>query len=416
MKNPTFWIRLFIGGAVFLTLASHLQAQNAPINFDALPRGAKPAAAAPIVVKTTKPAAVKSKVDTVHTVDTVRVTVVRVDTVKAAPASAVAPVAKAAAPAAVSFAPPSIAGLFQFQATGGDSTLRSTYRVRRAEVKVVSDLGHKAQAVLMVDIAKALSLTTAGPTTSVTQSSRVLQDAYVSLPVWNAQVEAGQQRLPLSLEGSVSSSTLETIDRALMASDRARGGSFGDVRDLGVAARGTWSVMDYRAGLFNGSGETMNETDKNPGKAFVAQLGVRPAFAPGLRIGVSGATSGAAAGDKPARDRLGVDVRFNANRLLVQAEAMHGQDGTTQRFGGYALAGVNVTSSVKIVGRFDAWDPDLSRETAAASVTERDFLGGITWVPAGTRLKAQFAVVRKTYTRDVVPAVRQVLTQIQASW
>jgi hypothetical protein len=294
--------------------------------------------------------------------------------------------------------------------------LRSTYRVRRAELKLVSDLGHKAQAILMVDAAKALSLTTTGTSTAVTQSSRVLQDAYISVPVGRTQIEAGQQRLPLSYEGSFGSSALETVDRALFESDRARGGSFGDIRDLGVAAKGKWSIVDYRAGVFNGSGETMNETDKNSGKAVVAQLGVRPTFVSGLRLGMSGVTSGKSAGDKPTRDRVGADILFNRSRLHVQAEAMHGQDGTTQRFGGYALAGWNVTKSVKVVGRFDAFDPDVSKETAAANVTERDYLGGLTWLPTGTRLKVQFAVVRKTYTRDIVPAVRQVLTQIQASW
>jgi hypothetical protein len=202
----------------------------------------------------------------------------------------------------------------------------------------------------------------------------------------------------------------------LMESDRARGGSFGDVRDLGVAARGKWRSLDFRGGVFNGSGETMNETDKNAGKAVVAQLGVRPTWIPGLRLGMSGVTSGKAAGDKPVRDRVGADVLYQRHRVHVQVEAMGGQDAATHRFGGYALAGFNVTKTVKVVGRFDAWDPDVSKETAAANSTERDYLGGLTWLPTGTRLKVQFAVVRKTYTRDIVPAVRQVLTQVQASW
>lgn len=425
MKNPTFWIRLFIAGAAFLAAASRLQSQNAPISFDALPRANKqapaPKAAQGRVVKATPVAKASPapRVDTVRVSDTVRVVdTVRVSVARLAQAAVTAPPAKpaAAAPATASFAAPSVAGLLQFQATGGDSLLRSTYRVRRAEVKLVNDLGHKAQVILMVDVAKALSLTTTGPTTAVTQSSRVLQDAFVSVPLWQTQVEAGQQRLPLSYEGSVSSSTLETVDRALMASDRARGASFGDVRDLGISARGKWRVLEYRAGVFNGSGETMNDADKNAGKAVALQLGVRPSFLPGVRLGVSGVTAGAAAGDKPTRDRIGADVSFARSRVLLQAEAMHGQDGAIQRLGGYALAGVNVTRSVKVVGRFDAWDPDLSLETTAANVAERDWLGGITWLPSGTRLKVQLAVVRKTYTRDLIPAARQVLTQIQASW
>jgi hypothetical protein len=432
MNTRSFWIRLFVGGALFLFSAHRLLSQSAPINFDALPRANKPAAAEPVVAKApTKPAPVaKPRVDTVRVSDTVRVTVVRVDTVKVAtpaPFVAAKPVTPAPAPKAVAVAgasviagapatTPVVNGLFQFQATGGDSLLKATYRVRRAEVKVATDLGHKVQAIMMVDVAKALSLTTAGTTTSVTQSSRVLQDAYVVVPVGKTSIEAGQQRLPLSYEGSFGSSTLETIDRALMESDRARGGAFGDLRDLGVAARGKWRALDYRGGLFNGSGESMNETDKNVGKTFAAQLGVRPTFVKGLRIGASGATSGSMAGDKPVRDRVGADLLYTKGRLHLQAEAMGGQDATTHRFGGYALAGVQATPWVKLIARFDAWDPDVSKETLATNVTERDYLAGLTWFPPGTRLKVQAAFVRKTYTRDITPAVRQVLTQVQASW
>src|SRR5688572_3815786 len=118
-----------------------------------------------------------------------------------------------------------------------------------------------------------------------------------------------------------------------MEMDRARGGSFGDVRDLGVAARGKWRRIDYRTGVFNGSGESMSETDKNVGKAVVAQLGFKPSFVKGLRLGASGATSGKPAGDKPVRDRVGADVQYSVAGLLIQAEAMRGQDAGVQRGG-----------------------------------------------------------------------------------
>jgi hypothetical protein len=405
-------LRLFNRIVPFMLLAQIARAQSAPLSFDGLPRANKDTSARPIATKRVV------RVDTVKvaTVDTVRV--VRVDTVRAPapqPASALAAPAPAKA-AAVTFAPPSVSGLLQVQLTGGDAAIRGTYRIRRAEVKVVSDLGRKAQAILMIDPAKALSLTTSGTATSVTQSSRVLQDAILSAPVKGVQLDLGQQRLPLGYEGSHSSSLLETIDRALMESDRARGGSFGDVRDLGLAAKGKWRRLDYRAGVFNGSGETMNETDRNVGKAVVGQLALRVPGVRGLRVASSAATSGKPAGDKPVRDRVGAELLYQRGRIHLQSEAMRGQDGAIVRGGTYALAGYSPIPSLKLIARFDAWDPNLNSESVAADVTERDWLAGLTWLPPATRLKLQVAVVRKTYTRDITPSVTQVLSQLQASW
>ena len=406
--------------APFLVLAKIAGAQSAPVSFDALPRAAKVDTAPKRAA--VAPAKRAARVDTVKVTDTVRV--VRVDTVRLSVDSsrlsavkAESPKPKAESKAAISFAPSTVSGLLQVQLTGGDAAaLKSTYRVRRAEVKVATDLGRKAQAILMIDVAKALSLSTTGTSTSVTQSSRALQDAILSVPLKGVTFDLGQQRLPLSYEGSHSSSLLETIDRALFESDRARGGALGDVRDLGLAAKGKWHRLDYKAGVFNGSGETMNEIDRNVGKAVVGQLAVRVPGVKGLRLGSSAATSGKAAGDKPTRDRVGADLLFQRGRVHIQSEVMRGQDAAIIRGGTYVLAGYTVVPALKALARFDAWDPNLESESVAADVTERDWLAGLTWLPPATRLKLQFAVVRKTYTRDITPAVTQVLTQLQASW
>ena len=323
---------------------------------------------------------------------------------------------RAQAPAATPQAnPTSVSGLLQLQLTGGDSLLRATYRIRRAELKVTTDLGRGAQAIVMIDGAKALALTAAAQP-AVSQSTRMLQDAYISVPVAKLKIDAGQQRLPLGYEGAQGSSSLETIDRALFQSDRARGGSLGDVRDVGVAARGVFRALELRTGLFNGSGESMNETDRNVGKAAVGQLVFRPKQITGVRLGISGATSGTATGDKPVRDRAGADLVFVRKRASFAAEFMGGQDGAVQRRGGYALATVTPVATLKLVGRFDAFDPDIRGESTPATVTERDFVAGITWAPAGTRLKLHTAVVRKTFTAGISPSTTQLLTQLQAAW
>jgi len=428
-KDPRFWFALAIILAAMSFASRHAGAQEpastAMVSFDALTRSSRPPAAAKPVSRPSP--TVARRVDTVRvgTTDTVRVTktdtvhVTRIDTVVIArqgAATTPAAPAKSAAPAAPAFAPSSVAGLLQVQLTGGDSALRATYRIRRAEVKVTTDLGRRAQAVVMIDVAKSLSLSTSGATPSVSQSSRVLQDAYLVLPVRVTTIDAGQQRLPLGYEGGMGSSGLETIDRALFESDRARGGALGDVRDLGVAARGSVKRFDYKVGVFNGTGESMNETDRNVGKSVVGQVAVRPAFIKGLRVGASGATSGAAAGDNPVRDRLGADLVYASGPASLQAEVMTGKDGAVSRQGMYVLGGFKPHVAVKLVARFDAFDPNVDREGTPADVTERDYLAGVTWMPPATRLKLHLAVVHRTYSSRITPTNTQLLSQVQAAW
>lgn len=417
--------RLAVIYTLLFAMAAFAQG-SAPVNFETLPRKQAPA---PIVVKSDSSVArlrsqvaaqrdsitrlraiaqAPAQVDTYYFfwVDTVRVT--RVDTVKVATPAPVAP--------QVALAPGFTAsGLTQVMFSGGDA-VRSTYRLRRVELKVVADLGNRAQAIMMVDAAKALSLNTSGTQPTVTQSSRILQDAFITVPTGRLTIDAGQQRLPLGYEGAMSASSLETVERALMESDKARGAAFGDVRDAGVAVKQAWTTIDYRLGVFNGSGESMNDVDKQVGKAVVGGIALHPKSAKWLRVGVSGATSGKAAGDDPTRDRIGADVRLTRGPVALQVEGMTGQDATTRRLGWYALATYAARPRFKLVSRIDVFDPDLSNDVTAASVGECDYLGGFTWLPTGTRLKLQLNVVHKTYSTGLVPSATLVLSQLQASW
>ncbi|MGH7677991.1 MAG: porin [Gemmatimonadaceae bacterium] len=328
-----------------------------------------------------------------------------------------APSAPATAPAAVTFAPPQFTGLLQLWAFGGDASYRSTVRIRRAEVKLVSDLGRRARASVVFDVAKSLALSTGGAgQVSVSQSSRVLQDGFISMPVRRVQIDAGQQKIPLGAEGMQSSSALESAERALMFSDRARGGTFGDIRDLGLVVRQSASWGEFHAGVFNGSGENQNEVDRNVAKSVIGRAALKVPGVRGLQVGGSGATSGPATLDKPTRDRVGAEVLYRFSSLSLQVEGMRGQDGSVVRRGAYALAAYTITPRVRVHARADGWDPDAGSESTSAAVTERDYVVGATWMPAATRLKLQVVGVRKTYTRNLVPAATQAILNMQASW
>jgi hypothetical protein len=82
----------------------------------------------------------------------------------------------------------------------------------------------------------------------------------------------------------------------------------------------------------------------------------------------------------------------------------------------YVHAGSRVLSQLDFHARFDAWDPDRSREADAASATERDYLAGFTWIVPGTSLKAQADGVRRTYSAALVPNRWQLLVNLQTTW
>jgi hypothetical protein len=339
---------------------------------------------------------------------------VHVDLPVPAPAPTAAP---ALVPSVVSG--PTLTGMLQLWLLGGDAGFRNTYRVRRAEVRASGTASPVVAWTLMLDMAKALSVastaTSAGGTqTTVSQGSRVLQDAVVMLQLHpRIRVDIGQQKIPFGIEGFQSSSTLPTVERPLFASDRARGGSFGDMRDIGASVRGRiGGALDYNLGAYNGSGESQNDVDANLAKSVVAHLAFRPV--PMLLVGASGVSAGHGAGDAPVRDRLGVETRVQVGRAMLQAEAVNGHDGGISRQGMYALAGIRLRPALELHARFDSWDPDHAREEDAASVTERDYLGGLTWNVQG--LKIQADAVHRTYSAELLPSRWQLLVNLQTNW
>jgi phosphate-selective porin O/P len=319
-------------------------------------------------------------------------------------------------------APPalSIGGLFQLWAVAGNDGYRNSFRLRRAEIKGTQELGAHTKAVVMVDVAKTLALSSsATPTTgqAVTQSSRALQDAYVTSTLGIIRVDAGQQKLPLGLEGQQSSGSLESVERAMFASDRTRGGTYGDIRDLGIQLRSSLhTLLDLQLGVFNGSGESQNDVDKNVAKAVAGRAVVHVPFANTLQVGASGVSAGASTADKPRRDRGAVELTFERGGVMLRSEAVSGWDGVTRRHGLYALGRYALNRGLSVHARFDAWDPDVSDESTAATAVERDYLAGASWQPPGTKARVQFAAVRKTFSSQRSPSLTQFVTNIQAAW
>ncbi len=318
-------------------------------------------------------------------------------------------------------------GLLQGWYAAGDRGFSNTFRLRRAEMKFTGELMPKVKWTIMIDAAKALSLRTTTATVDgipvirtvgVNQSSRILQDAFITLSyIKRANLSIGQFKIPLSREGLQSSSDLDTIERALFLTDRARGGGLGDARDLGVMVFGSLNKqIEYQAGIFNGVGENHNDVDQNDRKAFVGRVVFRPSFIKGLQLGASGAIGNGTRTANPRRDRLGAELVYDRDRLRIKGELMTGADGDVHRRGYYAHFGYRIFPKVEAIFRYDVFDPDIRREATAATVTERDYIGGVNYYIKDNNLKLQINYVRKTFATSLVPYRNLFIINLQTAW
>jgi len=353
-----------------------------------------------------------------------------------APTPATAATKSAATPAALPVIPAAIApgagtlklgGLLQALYVSGAPNARGTFRLRRAELKLAGDVGERVAWTVMFDAAKALGVSPTYTTvdgqqvvsqTSVNAASQMLQDAFVAVRLPHGfAVEAGQMRVPLGLAGTLPGSKLEFVERPMYASDRARGGALGDVRDVGAQVRGTLlHRVDVVAGLFNGSGESQNAVDGDGEKALASRVVVRGLGVAGLQLGASGAYGGPPTSAFARRDRLGAEAQFTARGLTLRTEYMSGVDGAVRRAGYYGHAGVRVRTNVELVGRVDVFDPDRAREGTTATARARAILGGVDVALAGQNAALQLAYGTRAYRGAVAPASHQLLVSVQTSW
>jgi CheY-like chemotaxis protein len=299
-------------------------------------------------------------------------------------------------------------GLLQAWYTNAANGLDDTFRIRRAELKFSGEILPAVTWVVMVDPAKMRS---------VQETGRILQDAFITLEFHQRlKVSVGQLKVPLSLEGLESSAELDT-ERALFMADRARGGAYGDIRDIGVMASGpltTW--LDYQLGFFDSSGDIQNALDRDDRKAVAGRLVYRPAFVPGLQVGTSGVRENGAGPERGPRNRLGADLLYLNGPLTLKTEYMTGKDVSVARKGYYAQFAYELGPTWEAVLRYDTWDPDTHLESVLASVTERDYVAGFNYFIDGHRVKLQFNYLRKTFDDDIVRPFHQAALRLQTSW
>jgi hypothetical protein len=214
-----------------------------------------------------------------------------------------------------------------------------------------------------------------------------LIDAYAELKLndyFNFTI--GQAKIPFSLENLASSTKLELIDRsqaveALVARGKDVGGNQNG-RDIGILVGGTIlklkdrPVVDYRLGVYNGSG--INTVDNNEGKDIAARLIVHPVvgldisaalydgsrFVPEVKTGTVVTTPS----KNVNRDRFGLDLSYDLKNFSLRSEYISGKDDQTEREGYYVLGGYYFfQKKVQLVAKYDFYDADKSKANNAST-------------------------------------------------
>lgn len=302
-----------------------------------------------------------------------------------------------------------------------------SYRIRRADVRFTGVISPRVRWRISLDGAKLLTLTkttttvndsTALKDIALDQRTRILQEASINVAIVpSVRLDVGQQVIPLSLEGIIAASQIETIERAMFIAERNRGGGLGDVRDIGAAARGTLAGgnIDYQAGLFNEMGESQNTTDQNDQKAAIGRVALRMPMLQNLQFGASGGYEG---GPLPTqhRERAGGEALFRTLRLTLRGEVMGGRDGTTRRLGYYGLGAIRPATSLELVARYDVWDPDLHNESGPTNAAEHEIVGGVNYYIDGGATRLAANLIRSTFPSGTVPSSTQLLLALQVAW
>lgn len=318
-------------------------------------------------------------------------------------------------------------GLLQTQYANGSQRGDNTLRIRRAELKLSGKVAPHVSWAVMIDPAKALSLRQSSASIggqqvvideSVNQSSRTLQDALVTIGLDKGySIDVGQYKLPFAYEGPNPTSQVITVERPQFASDRARGGSLGDVRDIGVTVRGSvWPSSKLAVGLFDGTGEAQNATDANDQKVFVANLATPVPFLSGLTLGMSGVYGGSPNSEHARRDRLGALAEFLRPSFTARAEYIRGVDGDVHREGYYEVLAYKLNKTFELVQRVDYFDPDVRRAGSFADEGATDFLAGLNYYIAGHNAKLQLNAVNRSWHHHRFSSTRQLLLNLQTAW
>jgi hypothetical protein len=213
----------------------------------------------------------------------------------------------------------------------------STFRIRRAEVALRGEIIPKrVKYNLMGDLGKEILKKSqvvedeeGNPIGVDKDDDAVLQDAWVAYALPNgADIQVGQYKTPISLEGFNSTAKLYFPERSIVSRN------FGDKRDIGVSIIQRKETFLYMLGYFNGG--NLNELDKDNTKDITGRFEAYPKK--GLTLAVASLVQVFNEEDSQ-KTRFEVDAKYEKKLLVLVSELHMATDGDKPSAGAY-LAGL----------------------------------------------------------------------------
>lgn len=193
-------------------------------------------------------------------------------------------------------------------------------------------------------------------TNTETNNNKALYDVYMdvkSIPYFT--VRLGQFKYKFSLEQCVPDAELELINKSDVVSNLVS-----PTRDIGIEISKDISIMSLKSNwsvtVVNGSGS--NQADENNNKTVTGRVIFTPVN--GLDLGGS-IYDGTSSSASITKDRIGLEVKYEFEKIMCKAEYIWGKDNNTKKEGYYVTIGYTIMPSVVLLTRYDLWDSNLKK-------------------------------------------------------
>ncbi len=208
---------------------------------------------------------------------------------------------------------------------------------------------------LKCDISKDVSFALSLEGTNIdTNNNKALYDVYMdvkSIPYFT--VRLGQFKYKFSLEQCIPDADLELINKSDVVSNLVS-----PTRDIGIEISKSLSIISLKSNwsvaIVNGSGS--NQADENDYKTVTGRVVF--ALVKGFDLGGS-IYNGTTSSTSITKDRIGLEVKYEFEKLMCKAEYIWGKDSNTKKEGYYLTLGYTIMPSVVLLTRYDVWDSSL---------------------------------------------------------
>ena len=240
-------------------------------------------------------------------------------------------------------------------------------------------------------LAQINSQRTWGGASSSTTTGGLLGDVYVSTDIFpHHTIFVGQTRIPIGIEGTMSPIALNTIDRSQIARN------FSDYRDMGIKIAGSYPIVDYFLGAYNGAGQNYKDSTNNMGVGgwgMLKPLYKHPEYGK-LEIGGGAYRQQNASTTVATRyesQTYGTAIGYKYKKFGIKNEwaYRHGygaiaSDGTIPVAKGmFAETTYDLTKKIQLVAKYDVFNPSNKQKT------NTEYTLGTNYFFAGNNIKLQ---------------------------